>query len=138
MGNTPWYKFESRSTLIASAVESALADEKLNPSQPAISRMEGESISTRERTYNYTKQYESLEVVNRGVNMIVDDAADMLVKVGDQAGNSPVRIGVRKVSINRLLNIEPNPFQDINTFRRNLVIDLIIDGNIFFLYNHPL
>jgi HK97 family phage portal protein len=34
-----------------------------------------------------------------------------------------------------LLNKEPNPFQDINSFKRNLIIDLLIDGNIFIYYD---
>jgi phage portal protein BeeE len=38
---------------------------------------------------------------------------------------------MRKAAVHRLLNIEPNPFQDINTFKRNLIIDLLLDGNIF-------
>ena len=51
-------------------------DEKLNPSQPHIAGDEGGSLSTREVITNYRNAYEQLEVVNRAVNMIVDDAAE--------------------------------------------------------------
>jgi HK97 family phage portal protein len=110
-------------------------EEKLNPSQPYISRSEGESISSRETAYKYTDYYERIEAVNRGVNMIVDDSAEILSKVGGTFGNKPVVSGLRQKTVNRLLNIEPNPFQDVNTFRRNLLIDFILDGNIFIYFD---
>ena len=46
--------------------------EKLNPSQPL---MGGELQTSREPTVRYERQYEELEIVNRAVNMIVDDSA---------------------------------------------------------------
>ena len=58
--------------------------EKLNPSQPYIAGEEGGSLSTREVVTNYRNAYEQLEVVNRAVNMIVDDAADIPFDVGMQ------------------------------------------------------
>ena len=33
------------------------------------------------------------------------------------------------------LIVAPNPFQDVSAFKRNLIIDLIIDGNIFIYYD---
>ena len=51
--------------------------EKLNPSQYHIANDEGGTLSSREITTNYRNAYEQLEVVNRAVNMIVDDAADI-------------------------------------------------------------
>lgn len=105
---------------------------KLNPSQPAIG---GTSETSSEPTYNYRSAYEKLEIVNRGVNMLVDDAAQIPVRVGEQVKGDAVVKGVRKATIERLLNFEPNPFQDINTFRRNLFIDYLIDGNIFIYFD---
>ena len=49
-------------------------EEKLNPGQ-ILDR--GKQEGTRELILSYEMMYERLEVVNRGVNMIVDDAADM-------------------------------------------------------------
>lgn len=109
--------------------------EKLNTAQPSIHRAEGSDINTREIKINYRKQYESLEVVNRGVNMIVDDAAEIPCTIGDPINNTSAVKGIRKATLSRILNQEPNPFQDINTFKRNLIIDLIIDGNIFIYFD---
>ena len=107
-------------------------EEKLNPAQPFISRDEGFNVTSREIPTNYRNAYEQQEVVNRGVNMIVDDVAEIPIDVGDKiVGLDPIIKNIRKSRVNLLLNIEPNPFQDINSFKRNLIIDLLIDGNIF-------
>jgi HK97 family phage portal protein len=111
-------------------------EEKLNNAQALIARNEGESVHSREVHFNYKKQYEALEVVNAGINYIVNDAAEMPLKVGDSINlSNPVVKGVRATTLWRLLNVEPNPFQDISTFKRNLIIDLIIDGNIFIYWD---
>lgn len=111
-------------------------EEKLNPAQFVISRDEGMTIDTREIPDNYRRQYESLEIVNRGVNMIVDDTAEIPTVVGEMNKNvTPIVKGVRAETVRRLLNVEPNPFQDVNSFKRNLVIDYLIDGNIFIYFD---
>lgn len=110
--------------------------EKLNPAQADIVTMvEGAGpIASREIITNYTAYYEYLEVVNRGVNMIVDDTAEIPMRVGEQIkGITPVVKNVRRSRVELLLNKEPNPFQDISTFKRNLIVDYILDGN-FFMY----
>lgn len=111
-------------------------EEKLNPAQPLIARDEGFNIASREIPTNYRNAYEQQEVVNRGVNMIVDDVAEIPIDVGDKiVGLDPIIKNIRKSRVNLLLNIEPNPFQDINSFKRNLIIDLLIDGNIFVYFD---
>jgi len=111
-------------------------EEKLNPAQPMISREEGMAITTRENSTNYRNAYEQQEVVNRGVNMIVDDTAEIPIDVGEKiVGISPVVKNIRRSKVNTLLNVEPNPFQDISSFKRNLIIDLLIDGNIFVYFD---
>ena len=111
-------------------------EEKLNPAQPFIARDEGFNITSRETPTNYRNAYEQQEIVNRGVNMIVDDVAEIPTDVGDKiVGLDPVIKNIRKSRVNLLLNIEPNPFQDINSFKRNLIIDLLIDGNIFIYFD---
>ena len=108
------------------------AEEKLNPAQPYFTE---KTIPSREFTFSYERAYEDLEIVNRGVNMIVDDCAEVNVKVGLQSpGNSVVK-GIKRSRVNLLLNKEPNLFQDISTFRRNLITDYIIDGNIFIYFD---
>lgn len=110
--------------------------EKLNPGQPFISANGTLSESSIEPVYSYQSCYEKLEVVNRAVNMIVDDVAEIKCVVGEKLNSfTPFVTGVRKASLERLLNKEPNPFQDINSFRRALVLDFIIDGNIFIYWD---
>ena len=110
--------------------------EKLNHAQSFIGMDEGMTIDTREIKDNYRSAYEELEVVNRAVNMIVDDSADIKYDVGNKVnGITPVVDNVRRTRVDLLLNKEPNPFQDVNTFKRNLIIDLLIDGNIFVYFD---
>lgn len=111
-------------------------EEKLNSAQPFIGLEEGLAIDTREKKDNYRSAYEELEVVNRAVNMIVDDSADIPFDVGEKIlGITPIVQNVRRTKVDLLLNKEPNPFQDINSFKRNLIIDLLIDGNIFIYFD---
>jgi len=111
-------------------------EEKLNPSQYVISRDQGMTIDSRENPTSYRQAYETLEVVNRSVNMIVDDAAEVPFDVGEKIlGVSPIKKEIRRTRVDLLLNKEPNPFQDVSSFKRNLLIDLIIDGNIFVYYD---
>ena len=111
-------------------------EEKLNPSQYAISRNEGMTIDSQEVVSNYRNAYEQLEIVNRAVNMIVDDVAEIPYNVGEQRqGTNNIVKNIRRVKVDQLLNKEPNPFQDISTFKRNLIIDLLIDGNIFIYFD---
>tara|TARA_R100000005_G_scaffold96379_1_gene82775 strand:- start:2116 stop:3339 length:1224 start_codon:yes stop_codon:yes gene_type:complete len=111
-------------------------EEKNNPAQYLIGREEGLTIESREVVTRYRDAYEKLEVVNRAVNIVVDDVAEIPSDVGPKIpGLNPVFKNIRKVTVNNLLNIQPNPFQDINTFKRNLIIDLLIDGNIFIYFD---
>ena len=97
-------------------------EEKLNPAQPFIAREEGFNITSREVPTNYRNAYEQQEVVNRGVNMIVDDVSEIPTDVGEKiVGLDPIIKNIRKSRVNLLLNIEPNPFQDINSFKRSNV-----------------
>lgn len=119
--------------------------EKLNPAQREIVSNEGRGpIRSRELTHHYTAYYEYLEVVNRGVNMIIDDTAEIPIRVGGSINESekmmgekvfPIVKGIRGSRVNKLLNTEPNPFQDISSFRRNLISDYILDGNIFVYFD---
>ena len=127
-----WYdRFIGREPTITQTNE-----EKENPSQYLIARDEGFDIGSREVVTNYRNAYEQLEVVNRAVNMIVDDAADVPYDVGEQRlGIQSVVKNIRKSRVELLLNKQPNPFQDVNAFKRNLIIDLLLDGNIFVYFD---
>ena len=107
-------------------------EEKLNPAQQFYGN---EKQSSREPIFSYQRAYEELEIVNRAVNIIVDDAAEIPTLVSDQHKGTSVVKGIKRSKIDLLLNQEPNPFQDINTFKRNLIIDFILDGNIFIYFD---
>ena len=108
------------------------AEEKLNPAQPYYDH---KVESSREKTVSYERAYEDLEIVNRGVNMIVDDCSEINVKVGPQTNSTSVVKNIKRTRDSNLLNIEPNLFQDISTFRRNLITDYLLDGNIFIYFD---
>jgi len=105
---------------------------KLNPIQQYMRGIE----TSRERHDRYEKYYEELEIVNRGVNMIVDDVAEIPVKVFPQlTRHSSVAKNVKRAKVDLLLNKQPNPYQDISTFKRNLITDYLLDGNIFIYFD---
>ena len=107
-------------------------EEKLNPAQ----QYQGMAIeSSREPTQNYEYYYENIEIVNRGVNMIVDDVAEIPATVVGTLKTSGVVKGVKRSRVELLLNVEPNPFQDVSSFKRALVTDYLLDGNIFIYYD---
>ena len=108
-------------------------EEKLNPAQQYYDHA---TTPSREFTFKYEKAYEDIEIVNRGVNLIVDDTAEIKTSVGAQIpGLQSIIKGVKRSRVNLLLNKEPNPFQDISTFKRNLITDYLLDGNIFIYYD---
>jgi len=112
--------------------ETVETEEKLNPAQPWYDH---KVESSRELTYSYELAYEQLEIVNRGVNMIVDDVSEITTKIGPSLPiNNPYK-GVKRAKLNILLNKEPNLYQDISTFKRNLVTDFLLDGNIFIYFD---
>ncbi len=107
---------------------------KLNPVQGSLSNEGTVEVSSQSATYSFQQCYEQLEVVNRGVNMIVDDVAAIKTKVGELLSIES-RPNVRKKSLDKLLNKQPNPFQDIDSFKRGLIMDLLLDGNFFVYYD---
>jgi len=107
-------------------------EEKLNPAQL---HMGNDINSSREPSFSYEKAYEDLEIVNRGVNMIVDDVAEIPTTVSRDNAFRGVVPGIKRSKVDILLNKSPNPYQDINSFKRNLITDFLIDGNIFMYFD---
>ena len=107
-------------------------EEKLNPAQL---HMGNDINSSREPSFSYEKAYEDLEIVNRGVNMIVDDVAEIPTLVSRDNAFRGVVPGIKRSKVEVLLNKSPNPYQDINSFKRNLITDFLIDGNIFMYFD---
>lgn len=110
--------------------------EKLNPVQPDIALDEGSAIySTQTKLLSVQSTYEIVEVVNRSVNLIVDNAAMVNYDVGDSLNFTGQLRGVRPAGLNILLNHRPNPYMDISTFRRLIFMDFLIDGNAFIYFD---
>lgn len=117
---------------------------KENPAQATIVRQEGESHYSNIRIDKISSAYDKLEVVNRGVNLLVDTAADINIDVKERLhGLAIASADIRPAKIDTLLNYKPNPYQDINSFKRNILLDLVLEGNAFlyfdgqYLYNLP-
>ena len=116
---------------------------KLNPAQEDIVSEYGKEHAPAPNLYNNKKAYNTVEIVNRGTNLIVDSAADIMLDVGDMLdwSNSPER--VRKKKLTQLLNFRPNPYYNADVLKRNIIIDLVLEGDAFlywdgaFLYNLP-
>jgi HK97 family phage portal protein len=124
-----WYNPFSSKT---GSVSGLTTEEKLNPAQPYFGE---KTANSNEPTFAYERAYEEIEIVNRGVNMIVDDTSEINVVIGEDTKTAKVVKGIKKKTLDTILNKEPNPFQDISTFRRNLIIDILIDGNIFIYFD---
>lgn len=123
-----WFNFWNKSAPVEDL------EEKLNPVQ---SYYAGTTYPTRESTTSYEQAYEKLEIVNRGVNMIVDDCSEISFKIGPKTSFEAVakRTYARASRVDLLLNSQPNPFQDISSFRRLLFTDYLLDGNIFIYFD---
>ena len=104
---------------------------KLNPVQQYLQ----EITSSREDHGSYERYYEELEIVNRGVNMIVDDVAEIPVRVGGPTKAKSVAKNIKRAKVDLLLNLEPNLYQDVSTFKRQCITDYLLDGNIFMYFD---
>jgi len=107
--------------------------QKLNPSQPQIAAAQG-SQGSLAPVITYQRAYDRLEVVNRGVNMIVDAASQINIDVGDKEAFPGVAT-IRHKKLVTLLNRNPNPYQSADAFRRNIFLDMLMDGNAFIYFD---
>lgn len=107
--------------------------EKFNPVQSLIAQDEGQNIgSTQNNLLTINNAYDLVEVVNRCINLIVDNAALIDFDVKDTlsfTGRKPGK--VKQPGLLNLLNYRPNPYMDSSTFRRLVLMDFLIDGNAF-------
>jgi len=107
--------------------------EKLNPAQEVIARQEGTFIGS-DYSVNYSTAFESLESVNRGVNMIVSACSSLDYDVKEKKTDGVVS-GIRQKSLDTLLNYTPNPYQSAQEFRATIFTDFILEGNIFLYFD---
>jgi len=125
---------------------------KMNRAQPSIQMDEGETKDSTRRDYYFKRAYDRLEVIRRGTDLIIDSASEINFSVMEpittidsqylnpNSGNPEM---VRKKRVNTLLNFQANPEVDLNQFRREVYMDMIINGNAFvyfdgaYLYHMP-
>lgn len=109
---------------------------KANPVQENIVRSEGETHYTTTNITTVTKAFQTIEVVNRGINLVVDSCADINVDIKQRIqGLVVTSVDIRPGKLDKLLNYLPNEYIDINTFRRNIYMDLLVDGNAFIYFD---
>ena len=111
--------------------------EKLNPGQERIRDDQGHGgqPTTQTKLLNTEKAYELVEVVGRSVNLTVDNISMIDYTIGDSLGFTGVVPNMQGKRLHKLLNERPNPYMDINTFRRLSFMDFLIDGNTFWYYD---
>jgi phage portal protein BeeE len=113
----------------------SLADfEKLNPAQEQIAWAEGDSVPTTKRGITFNNAYQNMEVVGRGVDLIVNSGAEVNFDVKEKLPFTGLS-SLKPKKIITLLNHRPNPYEDINSFRRKCYMDLIIEGNCFIYFD---
>lgn len=109
--------------------------QKLNPGQSQIAESQGEQSTTQRRIITLASAYDKVETINRCVNMIVDSASQIGFDVQDTLPFVGIASGMKQKSLVRCLNNRPNPFMDISTFWRLVLMDFIMDGNSFIYFD---
>lgn len=107
--------------------------EKLNPAQSRIAMDNGDSIHS-DQKIAYVQAFEKIEVVNRGVSMIVNGCASLDYDVKDSLPYG-IALGVKKKTLHNLLNFRPNPYQTAHNFKLNIFSDIVLEGNAFIYYD---
>lgn len=107
---------------------------KLNPAQDEIYNEEGSTKDTTKRGIKFNRAYLQLEIVRRGVDLVVNSAAEIDVDVKDKLAFTG-KSNLKRNKLHMMLNHQPNEFQDILAFRRNIFLDLIIEGNAFLYFD---
>lgn len=117
-------------------IKSFIADRlKLNPAQPVMKEREPTSNRTLFKPYTASKAYKEVGILNRVVNMVIDAAAECSYDVGVQHPGLTTYGTIKQKTLNKLLNIQPNPFMDISTFRRLVITDLLFEGCAYIHYD---
>lgn len=115
--------------------------EKLNPAQVRIAQEAGTRIGT-DAPITYKQAFDRVEMVNRGVGLIVSACSSLDYDVKDKLTDGVV-VGTRQRQLINLLNFRPNPYQSAQEFRKNLFTDFVLEGNAFvyfdgtFMYHLP-
>lgn len=108
--------------------------EKINPAQSVIHSDSNTGGETSERNNTVVDSYKKLAIVRRGVDLITNAVSELDFEVISTLNIQPKQ-QIRVNKLNKLLNIKPNPYQNIDVFRRKLVLDYLLEGNVFIYYD---
>ena len=106
---------------------------KANPAQQMISVQEGTHLGS-DASITYAEAFDNLEVVNRGVSIVVSGCSSLDYDIKNKETEGVVN-AVRAKTLYTLLNFKPNPHQSTQEFRTNIFTDFILEGNIFMYYD---
>lgn len=100
---------------------------------PEIAGAEGGTMDTSPKRFFFEQSYDNIEVVRRGVDLIVDSASEIDINITEALNFMPAHEGKRKQNknLNTLLNFWPNESEDTSTLRRQLIMDFVLTGNCF-------
>tara|TARA_R110000851_G_scaffold290684_1_gene445029 strand:- start:979 stop:2241 length:1263 start_codon:yes stop_codon:yes gene_type:complete len=112
-------------------------EEKLNPAQENIERDQGtEAQYTSRLTRAHVKAYNTLEVVNRGVNLVVDLGSDIELDIKDRIPRiKPTVAYNRPEKLHTLFNFRANPYMSSSELKAKMILDIIIEGNAFVYFD---
>lgn len=101
--------------------------------QPAIHDLEGGEIDSAPKRFFFERSYDHIEVVRRGTDMIVDSSSEIDINITDTLPLPPIHDGskIRRKTLWTILNFRPNDNEDVNSFRRQLIMDLVLTGNCY-------
>jgi HK97 family phage portal protein len=101
--------------------------------QSKIQELEGTVVESSSRRVFFEKSYDSIEVVRRGTDMIVDNASEIDVNITGQLPGLPTHEGakVRMKTLFNIINFSPNRNEDVSSYRRQLCMDLVLTGNCY-------
>ncbi len=109
--------------------------EKLNPAQVNIAERESSATRSNRLPMSTKRAYEEMAIFNRGVNMLIDSAAEVDFDVNNSRGFTSYGSGIKGKTLKKLLNQRPNMFMDSSTFWRLVYADLILEGWAFIHYD---
>jgi HK97 family phage portal protein len=93
---------------------------------------EGEQHHSAPRRKYFELAYDKVEVVRRGTDMIVNSCAEIDINITEKLPTRAVHGGAVKLKqLFTALNFHPNFDEDVNSYRRQLVMDLVLTGNCY-------
>lgn len=101
--------------------------------QVEIQRIEGTVRDSEKSRFFFERSYDNIEVVRRGVDLIVDSGSEIDVNITDTLSIPQVhqKAKLRQKTLLTTLNFRPNQNEDVSSYRRQLLMDLVLTGNCY-------